>query len=162
MPFDHGNFNHLYIFSSNFKLLPIRFRMAEKTTHDRDDLPTPLYLHLGCREKIEGVRPRVIVIVYRPVQRITLRRRDLQLAGAVTELFLPQKMAFITLIKYSSARFLPHLGTSIGDPCEAGSHRRIQSARNRGQSPRDKVINTTDCQGFFSNRSMALRGRACR
>ena len=38
-----------------------------------------------------------------------------------------------------------------------------QKARNQGQSPRDKVINTTmDCHGVFSNRSMALRGRACR
>ena len=39
----------------------------------------------------------------------------------------------------------------------------VQKTRNRGQSPRDKVINTTmDCHGVFSNRSMALRGRACR
>jgi hypothetical protein len=77
MQFDHGNFNHLYTFSSISSRYGSALEWRKEPPTDRDDLPTPLCLHLGCREKIGGVRPRATVIVYGPVQRITLRRLDL-------------------------------------------------------------------------------------
>ena len=59
MQFDHGNLNHLYTFSSILSRYRFALEWRKQPPTDRDDLPTPLYLHLGCREKIEGVRPRV-------------------------------------------------------------------------------------------------------